>query len=150
MKIFVSQLLKKLLRIQAAVLLIILCTGTNAQDIEKGKEIYYENGCYTCHGYQGKGTFVLRVNILTPTPPVLVKEQAPFLGSEVLFRTYLRMRGEERHDKPSVEMPHYPATTIDDDSTADLYAYIATFTEDEPALEDIPAMQWILDWEASR
>lgn len=139
-----------LLRTMAVTLLAFSGYSATAQDIEKGKEIYYLNGCYTCHGYQGKGTFVLRQNILTPTPPVLVKGKAPFLASEVLFRTYLRMRGEQRHDKPSVEMPHYPATTIDDTGVASLYAFISLFSEDEPDLEDIPAMQWILDWEESR
>lgn len=150
MKFIISRLPKFLLKTQAAALLIIFCTHINAQDIEQGKEIYYLNGCYTCHGYQGKGTFVERVNILTPKPPVLVKGLAPFLGSEVLFRTYLRMRGEQRHDRPSVEMPHYPASVIDDASAASLYAYIATFSEDEPALEEIPSMQWILEREESR
>ena len=124
--------------------------SVNAQDIEQGKQIYFDNGCYSCHGYQGKGTFVLRVNILTPVPPVLVKGAAPFLGSEELFRTYLRLRGEQRHDKPSVEMPHYPASVIDDNDVASLYAYIETFTDDDPELEDISSMQWILDWEESR
>ena len=150
MKLIISHLPDLLLKIQGAVLVSFFWSGAYAQDLEKGKEIYYENGCYTCHGYQGKGTFVLRANILTPTPPVLVKGKAPFLGSEALFRTYLRMRGEQRHDKPSVEMPHYPASVIDDASAANLYAFIATFTEDEPELEEIDAMQWILDWEEKR
>ena len=150
MKLITSDLPGLLLKIQGAVLVSIFCSGAYAQDLEKGQEIYYENGCYTCHGYQGKGTFVLRANILTPTPPVLLKGKAAFLGSEVLFRTYLRMRGEQRHDKPSVEMPHYPASVIDDANVTNLYAYISTFTEDEPELEDIEAMQWILDWEENR
>jgi hypothetical protein len=57
---------------------------------------------------------------------------------------------DQHQDKPSVRMPHYPASIIDDAKAASLYAYIETFAEDEPALEDIESMQWILDWEESR
>jgi hypothetical protein len=150
MNLSIRPALQSILKLPLATILIASCATASAQDINDGKEIYFDNGCYTCHGYQGKGTFVLRVNILTPTPPILVKGKAPFLATEEVFRTYLRLRDDQHQDKPSVRMPHYPASIIDDAKAASLYAYIETFAEDEPALEDIESMQWILDWEESR
>ncbi len=114
------------------------------QETADGQQLYHDHGCYSCHGFQGKGTHVMQANNLFPKPPVLLLGQAPFLVSEDVFRAYLRLRGEEAPEQPSVRMPNYPAAALDDAEVAELYSYIIGFTADEPALEDIDTMQWIL------
>lgn len=121
-----------------------------AQEPTEGEQLYYEHGCYSCHGFQGKGTHVLRANNLFPKPPILLRGQAPFLVSEDVFRAYLRLRGEVAPEQPSVLMPNYPAATLDDAAVAALYAYISGFTPDEPPLEEIETMQWILEHAAEQ
>lgn len=121
-----------------------------AQEPTEGEQLYYEHGCYSCHGFQGKGTHVLRANNLFPKPPILLRGQAPFLVSEDVFRAYLRLRGEVAPEQPSVLMPNYPAATLDDTAVAALYAYISGFTPDEPPLEEIETMQWILEHAAEQ
>jgi cytochrome c553 len=121
-----------------------------AQESADGKKLYYDHGCYSCHGFQGKGTHVLRANNLFPKPPILLRGQAPFLVSEDVFRAYLRLRGDVAPKQPSVLMPNYPATTLDDAAVAALYAYISAFTPDEPPLEEIETMQWILEHAAEQ
>jgi hypothetical protein len=117
----------------------------NAQELRSGEELYYEHGCYSCHGFQGKGTHVERANNLFPKPPILLKGQAPFLASEDVFRAYLRLRGEQAPAQPSVRMPNYPATTLSDAEVALLYQHVSSFTADEPPLEEIDTMVWILE-----
>ncbi len=120
------------------------------QEPAGGEQLYYDHGCYSCHGFQGKGTHVLRANNLFPKPPILLLGQAPFLVSEDVFRSYLRLRGNVAPEQPSVLMPNYPAATLDDAAVAALYAYISGFTPDEPPLEDIETMQWILEHAAAQ
>ena len=128
--------------------LLILLAGVNTrlfgQDSDAGRIVYNDHGCFSCHGYQGKGTHVERANHLFPKPPILLKGQSPFLVSEEVFRTYLRLREEQHPEQPSVRMPNYPSSTLDDAAVADLYAHIMEFPLDEPALEDITTMKWIL------
>jgi cytochrome c553 len=129
-------------------LMAILIAGTApvaGQDLRSGEQLYYDHACYSCHGFQGKGTHVERANNLFPKPPVLLKDQAPFLASEDLFRTYLRLRAEQAPDQPSVRMPNYPEATLNDAEVAALYAHIGTFTLDEPPLTEIDTMVWILE-----
>jgi cytochrome c553 len=126
----------------------ILLAGTApvvAQEVRSGEQIYYDHGCYSCHGFQGKGTHVERANNLFPNPPRLLKGLAPFLASEEVFRTYLRLRGEQAPGQPSVRMPNYPAATLGDAEVAAMYAHISTFTPDEPPLSEIETMVWILE-----
>ena len=47
-------------------------------------------------------------------------------------------------------MPNYPATSLPDSDALDIYAYIRTFRDDPPAVEDIPALKAILDAAESR
>jgi len=115
------------------------------QDVRSGEQLYYDHGCYSCHGFQGKGTHVERANNLFPKPPILLKGQAPFLASEDVFRTYLRLRGEQAPAQPSVRMPNYPAAALDDAEVAALYAHISSFTLDEPPMAEIDTMVWILE-----
>lgn len=119
--------------------------ATLAADEERGRSLYHEHGCYSCHGHGGKGTFAAAQTNLLPKPPPLVVGVAPFLMSEDVFRVYLRLRGGEQPAEPVVRMPHYPESALSDEAIADLYAYIGTFKDDSPPLDAIPVMQAILE-----
>ncbi|HEX5420374.1 MAG TPA: c-type cytochrome, partial [Gammaproteobacteria bacterium] len=58
--------------------------AANAQDApskaERGKQLYYVQGCYACHGYTGE----------TGRAPRLVGTGSPNIASESNFLTFLR------------------------------------------------------------
>lgn len=107
-------------------------------DAGRGKDLYYTHGCYACHGYQGVGR------------RHLVNNESGILTSEALFLTYLRARADQNPTFPVQSMPNYPATSLPDSDALDIYAYIRTFRDDPPAVEDIPALKAILDAAESR
>lgn len=118
--------------------MITLCLGSLAiaqasGDAERGKQAYYDYACYACHGYGGIG----RHNIANQSSGVMVNEQ--------VFLLYLRARGDQNPRFPTQTMPHYPASSLPDEDALDIYAYIMTLVDDPPAVEDIPALQGILD-----
>jgi cytochrome c len=102
-------------------------------DAEHGKTLYYEHGCYACHGYQGIG----RRNLVNGVSGVLASEQ--------VFLTYLRARADLNPMLPVQTMPNYPATSLPDDDALDIYAYVTTFRDDPPEVDDIPALKAILE-----
>jgi hypothetical protein len=67
-----------------------------------------------------------------------------------LFLTYLRARADQNPMLPVQNMPYYPASSLPDGDALDIYAYIRTFRDDPPAVEDIPALKAILDAAESR
>jgi cytochrome c len=111
-------------------------SGVMAQesgDPERGKQAYYDHACYACHGYQGIG----RRNIANRESGVLVNEQ--------VFLLYLRARGDQNPEFSTQTMPHYPESSLPDDAARDIYAYILTFVDEPPAVEDIPALRGIVE-----
>ncbi len=46
---------------------------------------------------------------------------------------------------PSTRMPAYPESALNDADARDIYAYIQTFELNAPDVEDIPALQVILE-----
>lgn len=110
-----------------------LAIGQDGADLERGKQAYYDHACYACHGFQGIG----RRNI--------ANRASGILASEEVFLIYLRARGDHNPAISEQTMPHYPASSLPDDVARDIYAYILTFEDDPPPVEDIPALQGILD-----
>lgn len=110
-----------------------IAIGQSTGDTEKGKQAYYDYACYGCHGYQGIG----RRNIANRASGVLVTED--------VFLIYLRARGEQNPDFSTQTMPHYPESSLSDEDARHIYAYIMTFVDEPPAVEDIPALQGIVD-----
>ena len=110
-----------------------LAFGQETADLERGKQAYYDYACYACHGFQGIG----RRNIANRASGVLVSEE--------VFLIYLRARGDHNPAISEQTMPHYPASSLPDDVARDIYAYILTFEDNPPPVEDIPALQGILD-----
>jgi len=107
--------------------------GQSTGDVERGEQAYFDYACYACHGYEGIG----RRNI--------ANQSSGILSSEQVFLIYLRARGEQNPDFSTQTMPHYPASSLPDEDARDIYAYILTFVDDPPPVEDIPALQSILD-----
>jgi mono/diheme cytochrome c family protein len=75
-----------------------------AGNIEHGKTLYQETGCYQCHGLAGQGAPM--------TGPRVSRTEFPFDG----FVNQLR--------HPANQMPPYEAAVISDQDAADIYAYL--------------------------
>jgi mono/diheme cytochrome c family protein len=73
-------------------------------NIEHGKTLYRETGCYQCHGLAGQGALM--------TGPRVSRTELPFDG----FLNQLR--------HPVNQMPPYEAAVVSDRDAADIYAYL--------------------------
>jgi mono/diheme cytochrome c family protein len=107
-----------------------------AQDGDKanGKDLYYDHGCYGCHGYNGE-----------TGARDLVGTNSPLVADEDTFILFLRLRADYAPLLPSTRMPAYPQSALNDADALDIYAYISTFELNAPDVEDIPALQAILE-----
>ncbi len=103
-------------------------------DAANGKEAYYDHGCYGCHGYNGETGW-----------RDLVGTDSPLVADEDTFLIYLRLRTDYAPLVPSTRMPAYPESALSDADARDIYAYIQTFELNAPDVEDIPALQAVLE-----
>jgi mono/diheme cytochrome c family protein len=108
----------------------------NAQDGDaaRGKELYYDHGCYGCHGYNGE-----------TGARDLVGTNSPLIANADTFVLYLRLRADYVPLLPSTRMPTYPESALNDADARDIYAYVSGFELNAPEVEDIPALQAILE-----
>jgi hypothetical protein len=81
----------------------------------------------------------------TATRVSIANRASGVLVTEDVFLIYLRARGEQNPEFSTQTMPHYPASSLSDEDARDIYAYILTFVDEPPAVEDIPALQDIVD-----
>ena len=100
----------------------------SAQDIAKGKSLFYNNTCYGCHGFNGQ-----------TGARNLVGTNSPVLSTPETFISFLRGRANFAPMTPSTAMPTFPASAISDAQARDIYAYIKTFKLDSPDVKDLPA-----------
>jgi len=105
-----------------------LAGAASAQDVAKGKSLFYNNTCYGCHGFNGQ-----------TGARNLVGTNSPILSSPETFILFLRGRANFAPMIPSTAMPTFPASAIGDAQARDIYAYIKTFKLDSPDVKDIPA-----------
>jgi mono/diheme cytochrome c family protein len=105
----------------------------HADDSEKGAAVFYEHGCYSCHGYEGLGR----------TP--LVNNVSGVMANETVFITFLRQRAELNPTLPANSMPNYGVNALSDEQARDVYAYIKTLTDNPPKTQDIPTFVTILE-----
>jgi ubiquinol-cytochrome c reductase cytochrome c subunit len=82
-------------------------------NVENGKRLFMKDGCYQCHGREGQGS-VMSGPRLAPNPVPL----------EALLR-YVR--------KPSGEMPPYTEKVISDQELTDIYAFLQSRANPQPA-----------------
>lgn len=107
--------------------------GPISGDAEKGSTLYYDYGCYGCHGFNGIG----RQN--------LANDVSGIMFSEEVFLNYLRLRADLNPLFPTQSMPNYPASSLSDEDALDIYAYVRTFKDEPPEIEDAPALKAILE-----
>lgn len=107
--------------------------GTISGNAEKGKELYYQHGCYGCHGYSGIG----KRN--------LANDVSGLMSTEQLFLVYLRARGDQNPMLPTQRMPNYSEQVLPDDEALDIYAYIRSFKDLPPEVGAIPPLRTILE-----
>ena len=100
----------------------------------RGKQLYYDHACYSCHGFNGE----------TGARP-FVPDWPANLATERSFIAFLRGRANVAPLQPSTSMPNYPAQSLGDAEAKDIYAYIRSFTSRQPPIEKIPVMEQILE-----
>jgi mono/diheme cytochrome c family protein len=92
-------------------------TPASAATVAKGKKLYLDKGCWTCHDYEAQGG------------------NGPRLSSTTLplraFTAYIR--------SPRGTMPPYLAKVISDAEVADLYAFLQAQPKPAPA-KSIPLL----------
>jgi mono/diheme cytochrome c family protein len=103
-------------------------------DAVRGKELYYAHGCYACHGYTGE-----------TGARDLVGTNSPLIANVDTFLLFLRLRSDYLPLLPSTRMPAYPESALNDTDARDIYAYISGFELNAPEVEDIPALQEVLE-----
>jgi mono/diheme cytochrome c family protein len=95
-------------------------TGNSAA----GKKLFYDYGCYACHGYNGE------------TGPRPFVGRWGHLTTEQTFITFLRERTNIAPVTPSGSMPNFSAEVLPDQKAKDIYAYIRTFKSSAPEGKD--------------
>ncbi len=99
-----------------------------------GRQIFYDQTCYGCHGFNGE-----------TGARDLVGINSRILANEENFVRFLRQRESLAPLLPSTRMPNYPESEIGDADASDLYAFIRSFRLDAPDVEDVPVLQQILE-----
>ena len=125
------------LALPAVLALAFMCTGAKAQavtspvaprgvadDVERGRQLYMANGCFSCHGTVGQGGE-------RSAGPKLAPEPYPFEAFRVLVRT------------PNGGMPRMDARHIGDEQLRDMHGYLASIAKG-PAAKDIPMLRALL------
>ena len=107
--------------------------GEITGDAVAGKQLYFDHACYACHGYTGETGH--RVKLIG----------SGFLLNEQTFILYLRLRAELNPLLPSELMPNYPESSLSDEEAKDIYAYVRTFRDHAPPLEDIPTLNAVVE-----
>lgn len=103
-------------------------------DAARGKDLYYAHGCYGCHGYNGE-----------TGARDLVGTNSPLIADVDTFVLFLRLRSDYLPVLPSTRMPAYPESALSDADARDIYAFISGFELNAPDVEDIPALQEIIE-----
>lgn len=108
--------------------------GQTQQDAAAhGKQLYFQHGCYGCHGFNGE----------TGNAPHLVG--SPILTNAQTFIAFLRLRANDRPLLPSTSMPSFSAGDLSDADAMDLYTYVHAFVPDAPNPQGIAAFQKSLE-----
>lgn len=95
--------------------------GAPAGDAERGKKLYMEQLCYTCHGTVGQGGD-------RGSGPRIYPNPYPFAAFVMQVR------------KPRQTMPPYQEQHVSDQDLADMYHYLFS-TKPSPAAKDIPLLK---------
>ena len=98
-----------------------LCAhSADADAIQRGKGLFMQHQCYSCHGTEGQGGERNAGPKIFPNP-------TPFVAFELQLRI------------PRNQMPRYPVQSISDAQLKDLYAYVENMRT-SPAVAQIPLL----------
>ena len=113
------------------------CTGVQAQavtspvapraatdEVERGRQLYMANGCFSCHGTVGQGGE-------RSAGPKLAPDTFPYEAFRVLVRT------------PRDAMPRMDAKHISDEQLRHIHSYLASIAKGQAA-KDIPILRALL------
>ena len=95
--------------------------GAPAGDVERGRKLYLEQLCYTCHGTIGQGGD-------RGSGPRIYPNPYPFPAFVMQVR------------KPRQGMPPYHEKHVSDQDLADMYHYLFS-TRPSPAAKDLPLLR---------
>ena len=90
-------------------------------DVERGKKVYQEKWCHSCHGTVGQGGDRGAGPKIAPNP---------FPWEAFAHQTR----------RPRSSMPRYPVEVLSDQELADIFAYISSI-KPGPSAKDIPALK---------
>jgi mono/diheme cytochrome c family protein len=106
-------------------LLIAASSAASAQtpqgSVERGKKLYQEKWCHSCHGTVGQGGERGAGPKIAPNP---------FPYDAFVMQTR----------RPRANMPRYPVEVLSDQEMADIYAYVASI-KPGPAAKDLPLLR---------
>jgi mono/diheme cytochrome c family protein len=108
--------------------------GEGGGSAERGQQLYYDHACYSCHGYNGQ-----------TGARDLVGTDGPLIANAEAFIAFLRLRGDLMPVFPSTAMPNYPEAALSDAEARDIFAYIRTLELDAPDVDDVPALEAIIE-----
>jgi ubiquinol-cytochrome c reductase cytochrome c subunit len=92
-----------------------------ADEVERGRQLFMANGCYSCHGTVGQGGE-------RSAAPRLAPEPYPFEAFKVLVRT------------PREAMPRFDVRYLSDEQLQLIHRYLSAVPKG-PAAKDIAALQ---------
>ena len=92
-----------------------------ADDVERGRQLYMANGCFSCHGTVGQGGE-------RSAGPKLAPDTFPFEAFRALVRT------------PRDAMPRMDVKHISEEQLRDIHSYLASIAKG-PAAKDIPVLR---------
>ena len=128
------QLPKILLCSFAASLLCTALVGAQDSAVERGRTLYYEHGCYGCHGFNGE-----------TGARDLVGTGSPVVENADLFLAFLRARADQAPLLPTTRMPNYPENALSDAEARDIFAFVDSFVLDAPETDSVPIFGTILE-----
>ncbi len=91
-----------------------------ADEVERGRELFMANGCFSCHGTVGQGGE-------RGAGPRLAPDPYPLAAFRVLVRT------------PREAMPRFDVKYLSDEQLQLIHRYLASVPKG-PAVKDIPAL----------
>jgi mono/diheme cytochrome c family protein len=100
-------------------------TGAAAQApagaIDRGRKLFQDSGCHSCHGTVGQGG-------VRGAGPKIAPNPFPYEAFAMQTR------------RPRANMPRYPVEALSDQEMADNYAYVASI-KPGPAAKDLPLLR---------
>lgn len=113
------------MKLALACVLLAFSTAPLAQppqgSVERGKKVYHEKWCHSCHGTVGQGG---------------ERGAGPRIAPNVW--PYEAFAQQTR--RPRANMPRYPVEFLSDQEMADIYAYVASI-KPGPSAKEIPLLR---------